>query len=241
MDIITSLIIVAAAGLAHASFQLSISMLTLLSGHTISKKRSFGRLITLTNSFTLGVGIMTLLLLCFLALMMNYLDIHHYKVMAWTIGCGLLMGVGVAVAFLYYRKEQGTALWVPRGLARFLADRSKATKHSAEAFALGLSGAIGELLFTIAPLFIAALALTQLEPKWQLIGIGIYLLTSLLSLLIVDGMIGSGHSLSKIQKWREKNKKFLQITAGALLFILGLYVYVEHVILENVMAAARMI
>lgn len=145
--------------------------------------------------------------------------------------------VGVAVALLYYRREQGTALWVPRGMARFLANRAKATKQTAEAFTLGLGGSLGELLFTIAPLFIAALALTQLDKQWQLAGIGIYLLASLSSLLVINGMIGAGHSLSKIQKWREKNKKFLQISAGILLFILGLYVYVEHVILANVMTA----
>ncbi len=238
MDIITSLIIVAVAGLAHASFQLSVSMFTLLSSHTIGKKRSFARLLTLTNAFIFGVGVMTLLLLCSLALSVNYIGDLRDSVFAWAAGCGLLLGVGVSVAFFYYRREQGTTLWVPRGVARYLGERTKATKHSAEAFGLGLSSVIGELLFTIAPLAIASLIIVRLDTAWQLAAIGIYLLTSMLGLLIVSGMVGAGHSLSKIQKWRESNKTFLQFTAGGLLVALGIYVYVDRVILTNALLSA---
>ena len=89
---------------------------------------------------------------------------------------------------------------------------------------------IGELIFILAPVVISALVLIRLEPLWQLVGIGIYTGISLLSLLIVSGLIGSGHKLSRIQKWREDNKRFLQFTAGSGLLILGFYVYVDQVV-----------
>lgn len=239
MGIISSLIIVALAGLIHASFQLSISMMTLLTSHTIGRKRSHRRLLMLTNSFTFGAGVMTILLLCALALVFNHAgEPFTSSLLTWTIACGLLAGVGVSVLMFYYRHEYGTTLWVPRGVARFLTQRTKATKQSAEAFSLGLSSVVGELLFIIAPLFIAALVLVDLEPKWQLVGIALYAVVSLGSLMLVTGLIGGGHSISRIQKWRENNKHFLQFAAGSGLLVLGFYVYVEHVMLTNALAAA---
>lgn len=239
MNILSSFAIVALAGLIHASFQLSVSMLTLLSSHTIGAKRSHRRLVSLTNSFTLGVGVMTVLLLSFAAVvLLPALQNTHAEMLTWTIICGFLGGLGLAVWLFYYRKESGTTLWVPRGMARFLRDRTKATRHPSEAFSLGLSSVLGETLFIFAPLAVAALALLPLDPIWQVAGIALYTFVSLFSLLVVNSLIGSGHSISRIQKWRESNKRFLQFAAGSGLIILGFYLYVEHVMTVTVMAAA---
>ena len=62
MDTFTSLAIVGFAALIHASFQLSVSVLTLLSGHAIGAKKSHARLVRLTTSYTTGAGVMTLLI-----------------------------------------------------------------------------------------------------------------------------------------------------------------------------------
>ncbi|HEY1085769.1 MAG TPA: hypothetical protein VGE34_03535 [Candidatus Saccharimonadales bacterium] len=240
MDITSSLVIVAIAGLIHASFQLSVSMLTLLSSHTVGKKRSLGRLVLLTNSFALGAGLMTLLLLSTLSLVFSYIISASTSpdILLWTIACGLLAGVGISVWVFYYRKEAGTSLWIPRGVARYLSERTKATKNSAEAFGLGLSSVVGELLFIIAPIVIAALILINLEPFWQAMGIALYTFVSLGSLLIVNGLIGSGHSLARIQKWREENKTFLQFAAGSGLLVLAFYAYVGQVVEVTAIAAA---
>ena len=76
----------------------------------------------------------------------------------------------------------------------------------------------------------AALVLIHLPPMWQLAGIGIYTVISLLSLIIVWVLIGSGHSISQIQKWRESNKHFLQFAAGAGLIVLVFFVYVNEIL-----------
>lgn len=240
MTILSSLAIVIIAGLIHASFQLSVSVLTLLSSHTIGHKRSHRRLVALTNSFTFGVGVMTMLLLSFAAVvLLPAVQNSQSEMLTWTIVCGFLGGLGLAVWFFYYRRhEPGTTLWIPREMARFLRERTKATKNPSEAFGLGLSSVLGELLFIFAPLAVAALALLPLEPIWQVIGIALYSFVSLLSLLIVNALIGSGHSNSRIQKWRESNKRFLQFAAGSGLLILGFYLYVEQVMTATVMAAA---
>lgn len=236
-DLASSLAIVLLAAACHASFQLSISMLTLLSGHALGRKTAHLRLMRLVGSFILGAGVMTVLLLSLVAFVLDVLLPPQTPLEVWAAYAGGVVGVGVSVWLFYFRREQGTTLWIPRGFARFLGDRAKATKNSAEAFGLGLTSVISELLFAFAPLAIAALVLVQLSPKWQLVGILLYAGISLLPLLIVGLLIGGGHKLSRIQQWREANKNFLQFAAGSGLIILGGYVYVERV-LSTVVASS---
>lgn len=234
MDILSSLAIVTLAGLTHASFQLSVSVLTLLSGHAIGSKKSRSRTLSLTFSFISGAMVMTVLLLSLLAYILVSLFGSNSPDILWSIACGLMIGVGIAVWLFYYRREKGTALWIPRGIAAYLTDRTKATKHSAESFALGLTSILGELLFIIAPLFITALVLTQLDPIWQLAGIALYAIVASMPLKSVWISISSGHKLSDIQKWRESNKYFLQFAAGSGLIILGIFTYVVKVLGDTV-------
>ena len=234
MDIPSSLAIVALAALIHSSFQLSVSVLTLLGGHAIGAKRSQANVLRMITSFVAGSGVMTVLLLSFASLILLHVFGNNIPAVAWAAVCGLLVGVGIAVWSFYYRHERGTSLWVPRGVARYLSERTKATQHSSEAFGLGLSSVIGELLFIAAPIIISALVLIQLPSNWQLIGIALYATISLLSLVSVWVLIGSGHKLSSIQKWRESNKYFMQFAAGSGLVILGLFVYVTTVIGSSV-------
>lgn len=172
---------------------------------------------------------MTALLLTFAAFVLSTSFGTHIPLLAWAVSCGLLIGLGVAVWSFYYRREKGTSLWLPREVAHYLSDRTKSTKSSAEAFGLGLTSVTGELVFIVAPLLVSAMVLVTLSPALQLAGIALYTVISLLSLLIVNGLIGSGHKLSRIQKWREDNKHFLQFAAGCGLLILGFYVYVNQV------------
>lgn len=231
MNITGSLIVVAFAALIHASFQLSVSVLSLLSSHTIGAKRSQARLVRLTGSYIFGSAVMTLLLLSTASLLLLHTTGGTPPRLVWVVMCGLLFGLGVAVWLFYYRRhEKGTTLWVPRGIARYLSERTKATKYSAEAFGLGLSSVMGEILFIFAPIALSALILIQLPGEWQLVGLGIYTVVSLLSLFIVGALVGSGHHLSTIQRWRENNKHFLQFAAGGGLLVLGFCIYVNEIL-----------
>lgn len=229
MDIIASFAIVVFAALIHASFQLSVSVLSLMSGHAIGTKRSHGRLMAHIASFNTGVALMTILLLSFVSLLALRSFGDTTPLIAWSIACGLLLGIGIAVWLFYYQRGKGTVLWIPRSVARYLAERSKKTTKGAEAFGLGLTSVVGELLFIAAPIIIATLAILHLPAVWQLTAIALYTIVSMLSLFIVSALVGGGHRLSVIQRWRERNKYFLQFSAGAGLLILGFYVYVNEV------------
>jgi len=233
---ISSLAIIAFAALIHASFQLSVSVFTLFSGHAIGAKTAQAKVVRLTTGFLLGALVMTMLAISFTSFLFQNLFAQTTPQVIWAASCGLLFGLGIAVWAFYYRKGNGTSLWLPREIARHLTNRAKSTRHSTEAFSLGLSSVLGEILFIIAPIIIASLALIRLEPAWQLLGIALYTFISLLSLLVVYALVGSGHKLSRIQQWREKNKRFLQFTAGGGLLILGFYVYVDQVLAATALA-----
>ncbi len=230
MDGFTSLAIVALAALIHASFQLSVSVLTLLRGHAIGARKAHTRVMRLTAGYVIGAGVMTLLLLSFFALVFLHAFGPEAPLLVWAIVCGLVLGVGIAVWLFYYRRtKSGTELWIPRGFAKHLTNRSKATQLGAEAFSLGLTGAFAEFLFILPSLTISALVLVGLPAPWQLGGIALYTVISLLGLLTVWALVGSGTSLSKIQQWRERNKRFLQFSAGSALMVLGFFVYVTQI------------
>lgn len=226
MDTITSLAIITLAALVHASFQLSVSVLTLLRSHAIGAKKTHTRTLRLTFGFVTGVGVMTLLVLTFAAAVLQNLFGKEAPAIVWAIICGLLIGIGVAVWVFYYRREKGTSLWIPRSFARHLSDRSKATKDPAEAFSLGLTSVITELLFTAAPVILSALVIVQMPSAWQAAGVALYAFVSLVLLFSVWVLVSAGHRMSEVQKWREKNKYFLQFASGSALAILGVFVYV---------------
>lgn len=221
----------------HASFQLSVSVLTMLSSHALSVRASQKRLLRLTSGFVAGAGVMTVLLLSFVALILLHIFGINTPDLVWAIACGILIGVGTAICIFYYRREKGTSLWIPRSFARHLTSRVKSTKHASESFSLGMTSVISELLFIIAPILITALVLVQLPGMWQLIGIAIYSVISLITLFSVWVLIGSGHKLSTIQRWREDNKRFLQFSAGGALAILGMFVYVCKLLTDVVGAS----
>lgn len=230
MDHPTLLAIIALAAAIHASFQLSISMLTLVSGHALGQKARHRRVMNLMGSFTLGAITMTTLLLCSFAYITYVFFGTLIPTLMWAVVCGLMAGVGIAVWVFYYRRQSGTALWLPRGFARMIHARIKATEHSSEAYNLGLSSVLIELLFITAPLLAAAFALVQLPEYYQITGIIMYVVISAFPLFIVTLMVGGGRKLSRIQKWREQNKRFIQFAAGSALFTLGFFIYINEVL-----------
>ncbi|OYX43922.1 hypothetical protein B7Y94_00690 [Candidatus Saccharibacteria bacterium 32-49-12] len=234
MDIISSLAIISFAALIHASFQLSVSVLTLISGHALGSQKSHRRLVALTASFVFGAVLMSLLLLSTIALVANQFTDGSIGNYLWIAACSLLIGVGFAVMFLYYRNEDGTGLWIPESFADYLMRRTKATKSTTETFALGQTSVISEILFISAPLLVSALTLVQLPAGWQLIGIAVYAVISALPLILIWILVNSGHRLSAIQKWRESNKHFIQLASGSGLIILAVFVYTWMVLSSGV-------
>lgn len=236
-DPTVSLAILLLAAVIHASFQLSVSVLTLLSGHALGQRASHNRLVNLSAAYLMGAGFMTVLLVSTLAWIFTTSLTTDTAPALWAITSGALVGVGISVWLFYYRNHPGTTIWIPRGFAEFLSSRTKHSKSMAEVFGLGMTSVFAEILFLFPSLIVAALVLIGMSPDQQLLGVIAYSGVSLLPLLVVALLICTGHKLSKIQKWREANKRFLQFAAGSGLVILGAYVYVEQVVYASVVLA----
>lgn len=214
------------AALIHASFQLSLSVLTLLSGHAISRKTSQRKLLALTGSFIAGVALTTALVVASTTWLMHGLQrTFQSDLPLWAATIGLSIGLTVAVWGFYFRKQPGTSLWLPRGLARYLHSRIKATKLNAEAFGLGMVSVIAEIIFILPSTLAASIGLNQIQPMYQLWFFLGYITLSLLPLLAIGSNINAGIKISRIQRWREDNKRFIQITTGLGLLIMATYIY----------------
>lgn len=233
MNTLTALSVIALAALIHASFQLGVSVVTLLSGHSAGKRVNPGKALRLVGAFLAGVLVITSLVVFTLLYLATVLDIWQSPSSVWITVCSALIAIGVAVWVFYYRRGGGTTLWIPRAFARFLDARVRTTTMSAEAFSLGLTTVIAELPFMAAPLVAAALALTYLPAEQQLLGALGYVFVASFGVIAVTVLIGSGHSLSRIQRWREANKRFLQFAAGGGLIILGFFLYVNQVVASS--------
>ena len=229
MEAIYPLATIALAGFIHASFQLSISTLTLLSARAIGAKAARKRLTKLVGGFAIGTVLMTLLLVSFAALWLQTAFGSNIPPVVWATVCGFLLGLSVAVWIFYYRRGPGTSLWVPRGMAHYLVSRTKVTQVTMEAFSLGMTSVVAEILFIAGPIIVTALILIQLQPLWQVAGLIVYAVTSLLPFIFVSIRIASGYNIGKIQRWRAANKGFLQFIAGCGLVALAFYIYVNEV------------
>ena len=214
------------AALVTASFSLGVSMLTLLSGHLLSAEKSAMRVHRLSASYIFGFAVGILSSVIGSLYILSYINFAGGDEF-WSVLSGVAVGVGLAVMLFYYRWNRGgTQLWLPRRAAEYLYARTRATRHSFEAFILGVGAVVAELIFLAVPIIIAANLALSLSGGAQILAIALFVLIAILPLLILFISNYRGGRISAFVRWREKNKKFLQIVAGALLITLGFYLFI---------------
>lgn len=230
MTSVSPILIIAFAGLLHASFQLGVALLTLLSGHSLGSHRSFRKLMRLNLAYLFGASVITALMFCAVAYLM-LLTVGQNIELAWFALAILNIAIGISVMIFYYRRSKGTGLWIPNAMAQYLNKRVKKTDHVAEAFTLGAGSVLAEFPFIVGPLSLAVLyTLTIGSADLQAQALIIYCSIALSPLIAIVALVGAGHKISHIQKWREDNKLFLQYCAGSGLVILGAFVFVDKFI-----------
>ena len=225
---LTLLLLGVAIALVHMMFQLGISVLTLLSGHSLGLRKSHLRLLHLNYSYIFGAFVTIILVAISLLAIIETLNYSERTL--WIIATIISVVVGCTVCLVYYRRGKGTMLWLPRNIAEYLSKRAKKTTFGIEAAALGGMTIVAELPFAIAPLLVLDLLLRNQTSEYKLIGVLSYAFLVVIPLLIVTALIGSGPRLSTVQRWRENNKTFLQYSAGLGLIIIALYLTVFYIV-----------
>lgn len=215
----------------HSSYQLSVSVLSYMSGHALGQRAAKKRLVSLGAGYSLGVMAMIFLILISLVVATNTTTASHaYSLKILTvIVASVVPLIGLFTILVYYRKGTGTKLWIPRPFADYLMWRARKTKSSVEAFALGATTVVGELPFAIGPLLIAAVVIAyQHSSLWITYG-GVYAVLSSLPIVMISLLMAWGISPARIQRWREQNKKFFQWTSGILLVLLTVFLVVLQI------------
>lgn len=218
------LLIAVGALFVHVCYQLSVSVLTHFTAHSLSRKTSDKRLLALGLSYSLGVIVATTLSITGLASLAQLLQGGPRIFTAIVVG--LTPCIGLATILWYYRRGDGTRLWLPRSVVAYLLERSKKTRSLFEATLLGAATVIGELPFLVGPILFITYLVAQTPPSHWLGWSAFYSSIAALPLLITTMYITSGHSVARAQKWRETNKSFLQWTSGVTLVLLTIYLTV---------------
>jgi hypothetical protein len=218
------LLIALGALFVHVCYQLSVSVLTHFSSHSLSRKTSDHRLLGLGFSYSLGVIITTVLIITSLASLAQL--VHGGYRLLGVLVVGLAPFIGLATVLWYYRQGEGTRLWLPRSVAKYLLERSKETKSLLEAALLGAGTVIGELPFLVGPLLFVTYLISFMPPLSWLAWATLYSVLAALPLLVTTMYLTSGHSIARVQKWRESNKSFLQWTSGIALVLLTIFLTV---------------
>ena len=219
-------LVLGAAAVLHASFQVAVSVLTGLSARQLGFHTSHSRLIRLCFAYTAGVFAAVVALVMALAYVLQSTSLP--ATILWAAISGYGAAIGIVVILFYYREGKGTVLWLPRSIVSFLQDRIGKTSVAAESFSLGVMTVITELPFVIAPSLVAAMLLSGHTSDFRVLALILYGLVAILPLLIITWLVGGGKKISRIQKWRENNKGFLQFTAGAGLLVVSAYLFVTY-------------
>lgn len=218
------LLIVVGALFVHSCYQLSVSVLTYISSHSLSRRVTTNRLLSLGLCYSLGVIATTALLLFNLVALTEIVSQGPQLLGLLTAVVAPL--VGLVTVLWYYRGGAGTKLWLPRPLADYLLVRSKKTRSNVEAAILGAATVVGELPFIIGPLlFVTAAVVHQPATMWPAWTLGYAALTAV-PLIVITMYLTSGHSIARVQIWRETNKDFLQLASGSMLLLLTIYLTV---------------
>lgn len=221
--------VLVAAALLHASFQVAVSVLTSLSARHLGFNGSHTSLLRLCASYVLGVFASVIALVLALAYIFQSLTSLSSSLL-WASVSGYSAAIGVIVLLFYYREGRGTVLWLPRSIAKFLQNRTSKTSLSIESFSLGIMTVVAELPFILAPMAIVAMTLQGHTSGFRLLALAAYGIIAVLPLLLIVWLVGGGTKISRIQKWREANKGFLQFAAGAGLIVVSAYIFVTYCI-----------
>lgn len=223
MSDILSVGVIILSAVICATMQLSSGTLLLLyhasfGAHARIKTRR------LASSFIAGFGFMTFILLaaaCFL--LVGFLTPTVITKYLCVLVAVLFLAAFIVWCF-YYRRSYGTKLWLPKPVAKHIAERAKVASSTTETFSLGALSSIAELPFTFSLILASAYSILRLPQEFQILAVAFYSIIIVLPLLVIRGSIRNGKNIAEIQRWRARNKTFFRIFAGIGFFVLALFI-----------------
>ena len=230
MSVFTSLGILIIAMLIMALLQL-VPGVFLLFRHYASGKYSARKASDLALFFILGVE--TAVVIIFLSLyfiitaisatIIDFNNEYYY----WFMST-IFVIICFAILFCYYRKSTGTKLFISRSLAHKLDHKARTAKSRSDAFMLGITSIIPEIIFTL-PLFIISITSITSVVAESVLRSGLIILfaiSAILPLIIYNIAFTTNHHLASFIKFRFKNKTFIRLIISFLYLSLSIIIII---------------
>lgn len=235
MSVLTSLGILILSLLIFMLMQLS-SGIFLLFSHYNKGKFSRRKAADLNLFYIVGAEIvvaMVFLCVYYVISALSPLQVNlENGIIVWTI-VGALLAISFLFFSFYYHKGSGTKLFISRRFASAAEAKAKAIKSRSDAFALGYSAAIPELIFTLPLYFICSLEImrigtTGIERAFLIL---LFILASLIQLFIINFQFANHRNLAEIQRSRVRNKPFIRSTISFLYLLIAILIITFRIIL----------
>lgn len=195
--------------------------------HYASGKYSSKKVDSLCLFFILGVEALVAVIFISINFILQILSLtgiaHKNNVLTWII-VGIILALSCTTFLFYFRKGNGTKLFITRKTADNFILKAKLTKTRSDSFILGFIAGIPELIFTL-PLYIiitvelAQISLTALPCPLIIL---LLIIGIIAPLIIVYGHFKSGNNLATIQRFRTKNKPFFRFFISLLYLLLAI-------------------
>ncbi len=214
MSIITSIGVIVLSMLIMASLQLTPGVFALLYHYSLGRF-SRPKAANLALFFIIGVEFVTACLFLsihFLVCIFFFDGVSLEFTLSTWILTGIIIVLGLASPFLYYRPGPGSKLFISRRYAKALDYTTKTIKTQLDSFILGITSGVYELILTL-PLFIASsIAIVNLNiasPFGNPFSL-LFVLSPILPLFIIYWRYQTRHNLADIAKSRTSSKPFIR-------------------------------
>ena len=203
--------------------------------HQISGKKSRKAADDLSLFYILGIEFFTALIFLLIYVIIYIIFSHQVQItlniILWILA-GILFLESIGVFVFYYRRGQGTQLFINRRIAKSLTAHAASAKTRLDAFALGFITSSLETIFTLPLFIILATGTMQLVdfPRYPIVIS--YIIIAVLPIFVVRGLYRFGHNLANIEHFRVRNKTFFRvaislcyIALAIILIFLGANIY----------------
>lgn len=229
MSFFTSLIILLLLALIQVLLQLTPGVFAIFYHQTIGKK-SRKTADNLSLYFVLGTEFFTTITFLFVYLTIFILFFYQTtfitNFLTWFLA-GIFLVEGIVILFGYYRRGQGSQLFIKRRTAQSLSIRAESVKTRLDAFVLGFITSGTEIIFTL-PLYIVLAAGTMQLTNFPRYPIVIsYIIIAVLPIFVTRTLFRVGHNLANIQRFRTRNKTFFRVAISlCYIIIAGILIFV---------------
>lgn len=223
MSIVISVIILILSMLISFCLQLTPGTFALFYHYALGKTNA-KKADDQSLSFILGVEIFitAIWLLIYFSIFLFFYYNFNFSNIVFYIMAGVFFAEAIIMPFLYYRKGNSTALFIPRRIAKGILNRIAKIRNRSDCILLGALTGLFELIFTLPLYIISASILLNFDALPRVLTIALYLTLSVLPLFIIRCSFRLGHNLADIERFRVKIKPAIKITLCTSFLLLAL-------------------